>query len=130
MKTAKEDANAKLSAAQKQLSDEQDAKIEAMLTEGVTNKKLSADQVPHFRSLAKSDFNSTKAIVESIVPHVSITAQLNAGGSKDGKDPLEGKTYKQLQKENPNALLAMKANEPERYKTLWQEAFPNGKFVG
>lgn len=96
-------------------------------------KKLKAEQVELYTKLAKQDFESTKAIVESLQPYTSITDQLSAGNGKNegaGKDQYEGWDYKKFQKEAPGVLLSMREKEPEKYKKLWEAAFPGGKFNG
>lgn len=132
LKKTSGDATEKVTTLEAQLSAINENKAVELVESAIASKKLSADSKDHFMKLAKADFDSTKAIIEKMTPYKSIADQLNAGGKGDqgNQDPYAGKTYKDLQKENPQYLAAMRKNEPERYKQLWLAAFPNGKFNG
>lgn len=113
----------------------EDAKVTEFIKHHTeVTKKLKAEQVELYTKLAKQDFESTKAIVESLQPYTSITEQLSGAAGKGnegaGKDQYEGWDYKKFQKEAPGVLLNMREKEPEKYKKLWEAAFPEGKFNG
>lgn len=101
---------------------EQDAKIEALLS------KVPADQKDKYKKLAKADFESTKSIVETLVPHKTITEQLNAGGAAGKNDKYEGWDFKRYQKEGSAELARIRKEEPARYKELYLAAYPGAKF--
>lgn len=108
---------------QDKLDAEQDLKIEAMLT------KVPADQKEKYKKLAKADFDSTKSIVDALVPHKTITEQLNGGGEQGAKkDKYEGWDFKKFQKEGSVELARIRKEEPARYKELYLAAYPGAKY--
>lgn len=114
-----------------QLNALNDAKVAGLIDQAVANKKLKVEQKDHFTKLAKQDFDSTKAIIDTLQTYTPLTEQLSGtGGGKEGevKNPYEGWDYAKYQKEAPGALLKLRAEKPEEYKKLWQAAFPNGTF--
>ena len=129
---------AKLDELNGKLAAEQDAKIDSLIDGAVVSKKLAAEQKDYYKKLAKADFESTKAIIDSMVPHTSITEMLGAGGNgKNGetKNPFEGKGFKDLMKFNEGSdylakLRAGTAEQKAEYKKLWEAAYPGKQFNG
>lgn len=129
LKTERDSIKLKFDALNTKLEAEVDAKCLALAEQGVADKKYGAEKKDHFYKLAKLDFESTKSIIEGMSGHVTIASQLSKD-EKEKTNKYEGWDYKKYQKEAPEALLAMKENNKEGYKKLWQEAFPNGTFNG
>jgi hypothetical protein len=132
LKLKNDDLTKKLSAMEAAAEAEKEGKITAMLSAAKEKNLISEDQVAHYKKLAMSDFESTKTIIDSLTPRLTISSQLNAGakGGAEEKDPHEGWDYKRFQKEAPAVLLSMKTKDPEKYKKLWQAAFPHGTYKG
>lgn len=129
LKAERDSIKLKLDEATAALKLADDEKVTALIQDGIAKKKLKAEDTDKYTKLAKQDFATTKAIIDGMTPHASLASQLNAGETGDGgKDKYEGWDYKKFQKEAPGVLLSMKTEQPDKYKKLWQEAFPSGKF--
>lgn len=118
----------KIQSLEAKLSAEESNKINSLVDGAVAAKKIKADQKDHYLKLAKSDFESTKAIIESLAPHVTISEQLNKGGNGnigegEKKDMYAGWDFRKLSMEAPAELARIKSEDPDRYKALFNAAF-------
>ncbi len=129
LKNERDSFKLKLDEATNKLSTEQDAKCIGLIDAGIASKKLKAEQRDHYIKLAKLDFASTKEIIDGMTAHVTLSSQLGKG-TEESSDKQADWDYRKFHKENPFALLSMKANDPARYKKLWQEAYPTGTYNG
>ncbi|TDL99614.1 MAG: hypothetical protein C4K58_06900 [Flavobacteriaceae bacterium] len=132
--TAKKD----LTTTQKTLSAVRDAQVDAILQEAVDKGVLSEELKPLQLSAFKSDFDGTLTLMKSLISKKeqetlsakgaekpkstkeaveALTALLSAGA----KGANEGKTFDDLQKNNPEELRRLKAEEPEEYDRLVKE---------
>lgn len=112
-----------------QLSNEQENSVKVLVADAQKAGKIAADQVDHFTKLAKSDFASTKSIIDSMTPHKTISSQLNKDADEsEGGDPYAKWDFKKLQKEAPAELLKIKNTDKDRYRKLYKQAYPNAVF--
>lgn len=94
------------------------AKCAALVDGAVAANKITAAQKDHFNKLAEADYDSTKAILDVMKPHKTISSQLRDEGEGQ-EDPRAKWTIREWEKNDPKGLLKMKQSEPEKYQVLY-----------
>jgi HK97 family phage prohead protease len=126
-KTELETKNTELTGKLKTITDASKAaetkKIETLVDDAITAKKLTADKREQFIKLATADFDTTKSILEGMKGHTSLSSVIETGGKGEGASKFADWDYKRLHRENPTELARIKAEEPERYKELYNAAY-------
>lgn len=89
-----------------------------LVDSAITAKKILPTQKEDFLKLCAADYDAAKRTLEAMPAKVSLSAKTSAAGAGT-VDPIEGKTFKQLQKENPKALIELKATDREKYNALF-----------
>jgi hypothetical protein len=126
---AKLEANAKAAAdletvqaaqAQKEKS-EKAAKIKAALDSAIADKRIKADCRAEWEKMLQADFETAAKALESIAPVEKLSAQIVT--SQEGKKTYRGKTFAQLQDENPELLAKLEKSNPEAFAQLFNETF-------
>jgi hypothetical protein len=133
LKAERDALKLKVEQAETKLKADAEAKVKALIDGAVESKKLKAEQKDHFLKLASADYESTKAIIDSMTPHLTISSQLVGGaGSGDSKSPFDGKTFKELMAtaEGSKYLAKLKADKNPLHKTLWEASYPQGAYNG
>lgn len=107
--------------AQKQRNEE----IEAKLADGVASKKITIEEVPDWRNNFVNAYDSSNRIWEKMsdgkVVKLSDFVKTVVSGDADFK--YKGKTFKELEKENPDALANLKASDPATFKQLFKAEY-------
>jgi len=104
---------------------EKAAKIKASLDKAIADKRIKADCRAEWESMLKADFETASKALESIAPVEKLSSQLVTSG--EGNKTYKGKTFAQLQDENPDALADLEANDPEAYAELFNATYKGGK---
>lgn len=99
------------------------AKITDLVEGAVASNKIRREQAEQYMKLATADFESTKAVIDSINPHKPITAQLGAQAGKSGGEDRSSWTYQDYAKKDSKALAEMKANDPQAFEELKKRSF-------
>lgn len=99
----------------------QEKAIGDFLSAAVSEGKITEEEKPAYAKLAATDFDSVKSIVGARQPqtqqrHASLSSMLVTTGGK-----FDGKTWDELDKSGQ--LEAVKAENPELYKTLFDQKF-------
>lgn len=111
--------------------------VEILLSVGVDRGLINEGNKEHFRKLALADFTSTQQLILSFEkpaeapakekkeeapagsPSIADLLKLAAGGdAPKGEKDRKDWTYDDYQTKDPNGLLAMKRDQPERYSAL------------
>jgi hypothetical protein len=109
--------------AQQELKDkaEKAANIKAELDAAEKDKRIKADARANWQTQFEKDFEGTKALLSGLQPVLKPL-------SKDIKTTVEGngatydgKTFEQLQDENPEALAELEENNEEAYNALFAD---------
>jgi len=126
-KAAHDATKAKLSDAQNQAKAVNDASAISFVENAIKEGKFTADNKEALIAQAKNDLDAFKALTESIAtPAKRITDVIDkngdvkdalAGEIVDGK--LDGKTLRELEKENPAKVSNLIEKEPEKYKQMF-----------
>ena len=97
----------------------QKAKVVELLDTAVANKKIGEAEKPLWAKLLALDFDAAKASLEAIKAVPSIQAQMGVA-APSAKDSW---TLEQWRKADPKGLALMKANDAERYNTLYKAEY-------
>lgn len=94
-------------------------KAEALVDGAVSAGKITAAHKENFLKLATNDFESTKAILDGMKAHTPISEQLNGGNGGGSSDPMAGRSFNWLRKNNPQYLEKLKAENKAKYDELF-----------
>ena len=101
--------------------DEKTAKIKADLDAAEKDKRIKADARAAWQAQFEKDFDGTKALLAGLQP----IARPLSGDIKTSTDgtgaTYQGKTFEQLQDENPEALADLEDSNPEAYNALFAD---------
>lgn len=95
----------------------------SLVDNAISAGKILAGAKEQYVSLAKVDYNNTKKVIDSIVPHKSISGSLKGEGGKELS--LAEKKAKWDELDKANQLIELKASDPDLYTMLY-----NAKFKG
>lgn len=92
----------------------------------LSEKRIVPAQEQSFIDLFAKDFDATKALLATMPPQVTLSQFTGAG--TPGAAPAgivlhEGKTFKQLMRENPKELEKLKVNNIETFKQMYKQDF-------
>ena len=101
--------------------EEKVAKIKAELDAAEKDKRISADNRANWQAQFEKDFEGTKALLGGLQPVVKpLSAEIKP--SVDGKGATyQGKTFEQLQDEDPDMLAELEDKNPEAYNALFAD---------
>ena len=130
---AKLEANAKAAADLQALKAEQvqkektekTAKIKAALDKAIADKRIKADCRAEWEKMLTDNFETASKALESIAPIAKLSSQIVT--SQEGKKTYKGKTFAQMQDEDPDALAELEKNDPEAFAELFNAFCKGGK---
>lgn len=96
----------------------QKAKVEELIDRAVVEHRISSDERETYMSLAEKDFDAVQRIIARQPKVESVASQLNIVGSEAKYD---GKSWDEL--DRAGLLASLRAENPERYKQLYNEKF-------
>jgi hypothetical protein len=103
---------------------EKQNQIKLALDTAITDGRISAEQRPAFEKLFAADFSAAQTALAAVQKPVSLSAFAASGNNTpDGKLTYQGKTFSQLSKEAPEALLSLKENNLQMFKDLYKAEF-------
>jgi ATP-dependent protease ClpP protease subunit len=100
---------------------EKQAKIKASLDKAIADKRIKADCRTEWEAMLEANFDIASKALESIRPVEKLSSQIVTGST--GEKTYKGKTFAQLQDENPDALAELEANDPEAFAELFNQQF-------
>lgn len=97
-------------------------KVDELINNAVQAGKITAEMKPTYETLAKSNFDDCKKILDSIPPYKSIQSQL---GNDDSGIPEDRKrwSFSDWQKNDGPGLAKIKAEKPDLYKEIYKKQF-------
>lgn len=98
------------------------AKKTELVDSAIAAGKITVDKKEQYLKLADADFDATKMVLDGMPVRKSLSDQLDKG-DKGGASKFADWDYKKLHRENPTELARIKAEEPERYKELYNAAY-------
>lgn len=101
----------------------EEANITALVDGAITTGKIKTEDKDRYVKLAKQDFATTKAILDSMQAHKTLSSQLEQDKIK-AAEKFKDFDYKKFHREAPKELARIKKDEPVRYKELFDAAYP------
>jgi ATP-dependent protease ClpP protease subunit len=125
LKSEKKQVDDKVIELQNQITSLQGDKVAVLVDSAISAKKITADQRETYMSLAKSDFENTKKVLDSMMVYTSIVGQLH---HEDKSDERKDWKFEDYQKKDPQRLTAMRnapAGSPDRldFEKLYKSAY-------
>jgi ATP-dependent protease ClpP protease subunit len=100
---------------------EREAKIKAALDRAIAGKQIKADCRAEWEKMLNDNFEPASKALESIAPVEKLSSQIVT--SPEGGKTYKGKTFAQLQDENPEALAELEKSDPEAFAELFNETY-------
>lgn len=98
---------------------EQADRIEAELNAAVADHRITAETVADWRQTLTENYDRGSKLLKALVPVDALSKTLKA---PQGKSPIAaGKTFEQLQDDDPETLKALFDNDPETYNALFDD---------
>lgn len=115
-KKAREDLQAlRLENEQKEKADKA-ANVKAALDKAIEDKRITADMRPNWEKMLTADFETANASLTALAP----VKKLDVIPSPTGNGTTyKGKTFAELQDEDPDALAELEKNDPEAFAALF-----------
>jgi ATP-dependent protease ClpP protease subunit len=96
------------------------ADIKALLDGAEKDKRINAETYPKWQKKLEEDFAGTKELIDGLNPVIKLSGLIKT--SVDGKGATyNGKTFEQLQGEDPEALAELEANDPDAFASLFAD---------
>jgi hypothetical protein len=111
----------------KQIGDTQKAALEAdvkgLLDAAITDLRLSAEHRADWEKLFENNFEAAKTALSAIPKPVSLSKFVEKGNGTAGQFNYNGKTYRDLHRENPGLLAQLKANDFATFNLLYKSEY-------
>jgi hypothetical protein len=115
--TTLKSSNTELTTSLKTINDE---KCATLVDEAISQKKITADKKETFLKMASSDFEMCKTVLASMPAQVKPSDVITPGG----KGAMEEKDdWKTLTSKGSDAVLKLKVEDPEKYRSLYRENY-------
>lgn len=118
---ASADLTALLTAQAERRKTERAAKIKTALDKAVAEKRIKADARAAWEKMMNDDLETAEAALSAIAPLEKPSSKIDK--SPEGKKTFRGKTFAELQDENPEALADLEKENPEVFADLFNETF-------
>lgn len=96
------------------------AKVAARLEQAIREKRIKADAKEKWAEKLTADFEGVSTMLDSIAPAQSLGSQVRVEMSA-GRAVVDGKTFEQLQEEDPEALAELQEKDPEAFDRLFAD---------
>lgn len=112
-----------------QIANQRKAEVEVTLSAALAARKITETQVTHFRTILELNYETGKALLESmpVIPTVaSVVAQITDSAPKAGGSAVmtyQGKSFDEWSKADPKVLVNLKANDFETFKALFKAQY-------
>lgn len=107
-------------AAKEREKNELAAKVKARLDKAVADKVIKADVRADWEGKLTEDFEGGCRMLDGIAPAARLSDGLKAE-TTGGKTTVQGKTFEQLQDEEPETLAALEKEQPEVFASLFAD---------
>lgn len=96
---------------------DKEAKIKAALDKAIEEKRITADMRENWEKMLTADFETANTSLAALAPVKIIQVTPSAGG--ENKETYKGKTFAELQDEDPEALAELEKSDPEAFAELF-----------
>lgn len=97
------------------------SRVDQRLNEAIRDKRIKADAKEDWRKAMLSDFEGTSKMIDSIAPASSLGSGLKVERETPGRLTVNGKTFEQLQEEEPGTLSRLQKEDPETFDSLFAD---------
>jgi ATP-dependent protease ClpP protease subunit len=106
---------------ERERKEKQAADIKVMLDAAEKDHRIVANNRQKWQAMFEKDFEGTKALLEGIEPVKKLSAGLRSTteATGEGGGTHKGKTFDQLQEENPDLLAGFQEEDPEGYEAFF-----------
>jgi len=125
-----EEKDAKIEELENKLKEVKDAEILAFVDNSIKEGKYEESAKEDVLKVAQNDFEGFKTLTANVTVNDSIINQLKPGsdsvdanGLIDGK--LDGKSLRDLEKENPTKVAELKNSQPDVYNAMYEAEYLN-----
>lgn len=98
-----------------------DAEITALVDEAVKAKRITEESRATWTKLFNSDFDSAKSSLESIKPVEKLSVHGTQGDGKVTGGKYNGKTFEELQDEDPDTLKKLEKEDEQAFNALFDD---------
>lgn len=96
-----------------------DAEIKSILDKAETDKRITADTRSKWDKILRADFESGKDAIEALEAVVKPTVK-HPETNTSGKVTIQGKTFEEMQEDDPDALGDLMKTDIEAYNALYE----------
>ena len=100
--------------------EERAKKVKAALEKAIADKRIKADAKTSWEAMLNADYDNAIVALEAIQSVEKLSTQIKVEAS-GGKKTYQGKTFEQLQDENPDALSELQTNDPEAFDEIFDD---------
>ncbi|WP_165025625.1 Clp protease ClpP [Dysgonomonas sp. ZJ279] len=116
-KKAQEDLQALQLVNEQKAKADKEVKIKATLEKAIGDKRITADMRANWEKMLNADFDTANASLTGLSPVKKVN--VTTSSAESGKSTYEGKTFAELQDEDPDALAELEKNDPEAFIALY-----------
>lgn len=95
-------------------------KVDAKLDQAIREKRIKADTKEKWAEKLAADFDGVSTMLDSIAPARSLGSQVRVEMSV-GRAVVNGKTFEQLQEEDPEVLAKLQEKDPDAFDQLFTD---------
>nr|DAR79108.1 MAG TPA: Putative ATP dependent Clp protease [Caudoviricetes sp.] len=95
-------------------------KVDAKLDQAIREKRIKADTKEKWTEKLVADFDGVSTMLDSIAPAQSLGSQVRVEMSA-GRAVVNGKTFEQLQEEDPEVLAELQEKDPDAFDQLFTD---------
>lgn len=114
---------AKIKAFENAQKSAQAIEAESLIAAALTDSRISNEQVPHLREVFAANHETGKGLLATFTTKVVKISDYPKAEVKSAAATYEGKTFAQLDKENPKLLAQLKTSDPELWKAMFKAEY-------
>lgn len=104
---------------EKKEKEEKSSKIKSALDKAILDKRIQADSRKNWEQLLDQDYENTEKLLNSLQPVQKLSSKIENTPNKGVT--YQGKTFEELQDEDPDMLAELEDNDPETFKGLFSD---------
>lgn len=101
--------------------EEKAVNIKAVLDKAESDKRIKATARANWQAQLEKDFDGAKALIEGLEPVAKLSDEIVIPAADGTGSTYNGKTFEQLQDENPELLAKLQDEKPEAYDALFAD---------
>lgn len=107
--------------------EERTQKIKAEVKAAAADKRITADNIPMWEEALQADYDKNSKLLASLAPVAKIPTNPGKKNSTSGKATHDGKTFEELQDQDPEALATLMDDDPEAYDAIYEDYLKRNK---